>query len=135
MHGAVVHDGHIWVVGAENGTPDDVWKSRDGVEWELVAATVPWPERGNQLVTVFDGSIWVMGGQVGAADQTSFVANLKAGKPFPPAPPPLSDGWRTTDGLNWEVVADNAPWAPRGMITGANGGVPVLHGQMWIIGG
>ena len=24
---------------------------------------------------------------------------------------------------------------PRGMITGANGGVPVLHGRMWIIGG
>ena len=75
MHGAVVHDDHIWVIGAENGTPDDVWKSKDGVNWELVAATVPWQERGNQLVTVFDGSIWVMGGQTGAAAQTSFVAD------------------------------------------------------------
>ena len=52
-----------------------------------------------------------------------------------PAPPPLSDIWRTKDGLSWELVADNAPWAPRGMITGANGGVPVLHGRMWILGG
>ncbi len=42
--------GRADLAGAENGTPDDVWKSRDGVEWELVAATVPWPERGNQLV-------------------------------------------------------------------------------------
>ena len=46
MHGAVVHEGHIWIVGAENGTPDDVWKSKDGVHWELVAATVPWQEAG-----------------------------------------------------------------------------------------
>ena len=135
MHGAVVHDDHIWVVGAENGTPDDVWKSKDGVNWELVAATVPWQERGNQLVTVFDGSIWVMGGQTGAAAQTSFVADLKAGKPFPPTPPPLRDVWRTNDGLSWERVTDDAPWAPRGMITGANGGVSVFDDRMWILGG
>ena len=135
MHGAVVHDGHIWVIGAENGTPDDVWKSKDGVHWQLVAATVPWPERGNQLVTVFDGSIWVMGGQTGAAGQSNFVADLKAGKAFPPAPPPLCDVWRTKDGLRWELMTDDAPWAPRGMITGANGGVPVLDGRMWILGG
>lgn len=135
MHGAVVHDGHIWVIGAENGTPDDVWKSKDGVHWQLVAATVPWPERGNQLVTVFAGSIWVMGGQTGAAGQSNFVADLKAGKPFPPAPPPLCDVWRTKDGLRWELMTDDAPWAPRGMITGANGGVPVLDGRMWILGG
>ncbi len=135
MHGAVVHEGHIWIVGAENGTPDDVWKSKDGVHWELVAATVPWQERGNQMVTVFDGSIWVMGGQAGAAGQTTFVADLKAGKPFPPAPPALRDVWRTDDGVNWEQVTDDAPWAPRGMITGANGGVAVLDGRMWILGG
>ena len=81
MHGGVVHDGHIWVVGVENRTPDDVWKSKDGVNWELVAARVPpWQERGNQMVTVFDGSIWVMGGQAGAASQSSFLEELKAGR-------------------------------------------------------
>ncbi len=77
MHGAVVHDDYIWIVGAQNGTPDDVWKSKDGVNWELVASTVPWQERGNQMVTVFDGSIWVMGGQASAPAQTNFVADLK----------------------------------------------------------
>ena len=30
MMGAVVHDGHIWIIGAENPNPDDVWKSPDG---------------------------------------------------------------------------------------------------------
>ncbi len=135
MQGGVVHDDHIWVVGAESGTDDDVWKSKDGLNWELVAATVPWHERGSQLVTVFDGSIWVMGGQTGGAGLTDFAAHLKAGKPFPPAPPTLHDVWRTKDGLSWELVTDNAPWAPRGMITGANGGVPVLDGRMWILGG
>ena len=52
-----------------------------------------------------------------------------------PAPPPLCDVWRTKDGLRWELMTDDAPWAPRGMITGANGGVPVLDGRMWILGG
>ena len=135
MHGGVVHDGYIWIVGAENATPDDVWKSRDGVRWELVAATVPWQERGNPMVTVFDGYIWVMGGQVGAFSQTGFLEDLKAGRPIPPAPPPLRDIWRTKDGLNWEQVMDQAPWAPRGMITGANGGLPILDDRMWILGG
>ncbi len=135
MHGAVVHDHHIWIVGSEGGSPDDVWKSKDGVNWDLVASTVPWQERSNQMVTVFDGSIWVMGGQARVAAQTNFVADLKAGKPFPPAPPPLRDVWRTRDGLRWELVTDSAPWAPRGMITGANGGVPVFHDRMWILGG
>ena len=135
MHGAVVHDDHMWIVGSENGIPDDVWKSNDGADWELVAATVPWQDRGNQMVTVFDGSIWVLGGQAGAAAQTNFIADLKAGKPFPPVPPPLRDVWRTNDGVNWDRVTDNAPWAPRGMITGANGGVAVHDGRMWILGG
>ena len=64
------------------------------------------------MVTVFDGSIWVMGGQASAPAQTNFVADLKAGKPFPPAPPPLRDVWRTQDGLSWELVTDSAPWPP-----------------------
>ena len=135
MHGAVVHDDHIWIVGSEGGTPDDVWKSKDGVNWELVASNVPWQERSNHMVTVFDGSIWVMGGQASVPAQTNFVADLKAGNPIPPAPPPLRDVWRTRDGLSWELVTDSAPWAPRGMITGANGGVAVLHDRMWILGG
>ena len=135
MHGAVVHDEHIWVIGAENPAPDDVWKSADGKNWTLVASAVPWPERANQLTAVFDGFIWIMGGQTSAPSQTNFVADLKAGKPFPPAPPILKDVWRTTDGVHWDCVTEDAPWAPRGMITGANGGVPVHDGRMWILGG
>ena len=36
--------------------PDDVWRSADGVGWELVTDDVPWNDRANHLVTVFDGS-------------------------------------------------------------------------------
>eukprot|EP01046_Picozoa_sp_COSAG06_P032010 COSAG06_NODE_3167_length_5740_cov_2.153342_1_plen_41_part_00 len=32
------------------------------------------------------------------------------------------------------LVTDSAPWAPRGMITGSNGGVAVHNGRMWILG-
>ena len=34
-----------------------------------------------------------------------------------------------------ELVTDKAPWAPRGMITGANGGASVFDDRMWILGG
>ena len=133
--GAVVHDDFLWVVGAENPDPDDVWRSADGVEWELVTDDVPWNDRANHLVTVFDGSIWVMGGQTGAPSQSQFVEDVAAGKKSSPAPPPLRDVWRSDDGVHWRLVTDNAPCFPRGMITGANGGIPILHGRMWILGG
>ena len=35
---------------------NDVWRSADGVGWELVTDDVPWNDRANHLVTVFDGS-------------------------------------------------------------------------------
>ena len=102
-------------MGAENGTSDDVWKSKDGANWELVAETVPWQERGNQMVTVFDGFIWIMGGHAGATTAAGCLADrrrseLGAGDP------------RRTMGAKGY---DHRP----------NGGVPVLHGRMWILDG
>ena len=39
--------------------------------------------------------------------------------------PSLRDVWRSDNGKDWTLVTDSAPWAPRGMITGANGGVRI----------
>lgn len=42
-----------------------------------------------------------------------------------------ADCWRTKDGVHWDLVADELPWAPRCMV----GGSAVLNGKMYIIGG
>ena len=34
-----------------------------------------------------------------------------------------------------ELVADNCEWAPRAMISGANGGIAVKDQRMWLLGG
>jgi hypothetical protein len=74
--GAVVHDGHMWVVGGDNARgpyQTDVWKSSNALDWECVTAVAPWPERALHLVCVFDDYIWVMGGQANSPDQKNFI--------------------------------------------------------------
>ncbi len=49
-HGAVVHDGKLWVLGGGNYVPkyqarSDVWCSADGVRWEQVTQAAPWAPR------------------------------------------------------------------------------------------
>lgn len=138
--GAVVHDDHMWIVGGDNARgpyQHDVWKSNDGKAWECVSEAVPWPERALHLVCVFDGSIFVMGGQANSPDQKSYIKALKGenGNVDMIKRPVLTDVWRSDNGKDWKLVTDKAPWAPRGMITGGNGGVAVHHGRMWILGG
>ena len=135
--GLVVHDSMIWIVGGDNSSgpyQTDIWNSPDGKEWTQVLAQAPWPERALHMVCVFDGSIWVMGGQTNAPAQTRFIDGT-ADQFESEETAVLRDVWRTNDGANWERVTDSAPWAPRGMITGANGGVAVHRGRMWILGG
>lgn len=138
--GAVVHDGHMWIVGGDNARgpyQHDIWKSRDGKAWECVSELVPWPERALHLVCVFEGSIYVMGGQANSPDQKNFIKEIQGetGCVDMTRRPALTDIWRSDNGKDWTLVTDTAPWAPRGMITGANGGVAVHNGRMWILGG
>eukprot|EP01048_Picozoa_sp_COSAG05_P015029 COSAG05_NODE_1763_length_4127_cov_2.342354_1_plen_476_part_00 len=102
---------------------------------ELVTAVAPWPERALHMVCAFDGSIWVMGGQANSPVQSAFVAGNAGTYETSTEQSELRDVWRSNDWKDWTLVTDCAPWGPRGMITGANGGVAVHHGRMWILGG
>ena len=124
-------------VGGDNSSgpyQTDIWSSPDGRQWTQILAQAPWSERALHMVCVFDGFIYVMGGQTNAPAQTRFVDGTAAQFESEEAAE-LRDVWRTRDGAAWECVTDAAPWAPRGMITGANGGVAVHRGKMWIMGG
>lgn len=75
--------------------------------------------------------------QSNSPDQKSFIKEIQGeeGSVDLHRQPALRDVWRSDNGKDWTLVTDTAPWAPRGMITGANGGVVVHSDRMWILGG
>ena len=102
----------------------------------------PWADRSLYLTASFGGKLWIMGGQGNAPNlkdwEAAGGAELTDGRNGGSAEddaPPLRDVWASANGRDWQQVTDSAPWAPRGMTTGANGGVAVHAGKMWILGG
>ena len=119
--GYAVHDGRMWIVGGDCNQghyQNDVWRSSDGADWELMCDPVPWGPRVLHYTAVHDGRIWVMGGQTipQFADEEEIFFN---------------DVWNSVDGRTWNRVAENAPWVERGMI----GGSAVFQDRIWILGG
>ena len=134
--GMAAHDGKMWVVGGDCNQghyQHDIWSSPNGIDWTCVCQEPPWgaPLGGRicHLTAVFDGYIWVMGGQnmpLSTGHYHSHSFELPAGDTVYHA-----DCWRSKDGVGWELVADDLPWAPRCMV----GGSAVLNGKIYIIGG
>lgn len=120
--GYVVYDDAMWIIGGDVNQghyQNDVWKSTDGKNWELVTFDVPWAPRALHYTLVHDGKIWVMGGQTmpafGGGEEKFY-----------------RDVWTTTDGKNWKKVEPKEPyWSARGMI----GGNVVFKDRMWFLGG
>lgn len=91
-------------------TNNEVWKSKDGISWELIA-NAPWVPRHTYGSVIFDEKMWVLGGdQLQCGFQT--------------------DIWNTSDGVNWQLVNDVAPWGDRMLHMYA-----VFDGKMWVMGG
>jgi hypothetical protein len=133
--GCVVHGDKMWVVGGDINQghyQHDVWCSSDGIDWTCTCENAPWGQphpRTLHITMAFEDAIWVLGGQTMPemwSDYHSHSFKLpKDSQIF------HADAWRSRDGKHWECVADNLPWAPRGMI----GGSAVLNGRMWLLGG
>ena len=79
--GMVVANGLLWLVGGrggdimdaeENPFFNDMWTSRDGVNWHLNTTSAPWSPRCCMNVEYYQQRLMVMGGQV----------------KIPPSPPP-----------------------------------------------
>jgi hypothetical protein len=119
--GYAIHDNKMWIVGGDANQghyQHDVWSSHDGVDWRLATDRVPWGPRVLHHTVSFKNRLWVFGGQTlpqFAPEKEAFYA----------------DAWCSSDGAEWHKMADNLPWAPRGMI----GGAAVLHDKIWLLGG
>ena len=114
---AVALDGYLYVFGGSTnddssiigaGGPqrlyfNDVWRSADGADWEQLTEAAPWEPRAGASVVAHDGAIWLFGGEVGFTCEP--VDSCE--------PPYFNDVWRSTDGVDWEHVTDEAGWSPR----------------------
>lgn len=100
VSGFAVHDGHMWVMGGGRKIPDqrcngcgqtlydlnDVWKSPNGVDWELVIPRAEWAPRTHMSVAGYDGNLIVTDGSVGTQAGMS------------------SEAWFSKDGIEWHPI-------------------------------
>ena len=92
---------------------NDVWSSADGVNWELSTARAPWAPRAFHQAVVFRDKIWLFGG---GNYQPVYRAH--------------NDVWCSADGVQWQKVAEHAPWSPRIWFSAL-----VHRERMWVLGG
>jgi len=93
---AVSWRGYMWVacggiypsaVGAQPAVEYcDVWRSPDGITWELVCVSSV-PPRRYQCLAVFDDELWILGGYANGLNR--------------------NDVWHTSDGVIWERLYDS----------------------------
>jgi hypothetical protein len=99
---------------------NDVWSSSDGATWRQETAGAGWAGRAGLSATVLNGEIYVMGGSFN--DDPAVIGG-------PPTRVYFNDVWKSSDGITWEQVTDEAPWAPRaGAVAVTKGGYIYLLG-------
>lgn len=98
----------MWLIGQ---SPDRIYRTGDGTKWEKVevAKGKGFLSRSGAAIGVYGGYIWIMGGI-----WSDSVA--------------LKDVWRSSDGRNWELVTDNAPWG-----SARYGDVVVAKGRLFLV--
>jgi hypothetical protein len=143
-HEVVTRGSYMYLMGGQNFSSDpipgpctdfsiffnDVWRSADGINWELLAdnSGTPdhWAARAGLSAVSFKGKLWIMGGSQG--DDASIGG---CGRTV------FNDVWYSSDGIEWHEatagIDKNDPdviWRPR-----AGAAAVVKGGWMYIIGG
>ncbi len=119
--GTAVFKDRMWIFG---GTSDfyhandqtlfnDIWSSADGRTWRLESAAAPWAPRACHQVVEMQGRLW-----------------LTAGGAWIKGSPVYGDVWCSEDGVHWECVLEQAPWAAR-----VWHGSVAYRGCLWVVAG
>lgn len=125
--GQVVFQNRLWMLGG--GTfetpqrPDrviynDVWSTRDGIQWECHTAAAPWAPRQFHEIAVFDHQMWVLEGYTHSGNRI-----------YCPDSGNRNDVWRSSDGIHWTEIPQS-PWAPRHAAS-----VFVHRNALWLVAG
>lgn len=102
------------------------------LDWKEVVVSAPWEKRDSHAFVVYKNKLWVMGG----VDANGHVIHKSKGKGDAPTnvnygdSPHLSDVWSSTDGKNWQLVLNKAPWGDR-----RSAQLVEFNGKMWLMGG
>ncbi len=104
----VVRDGSIYLFGGEyafTGSPppyfNDVWRTTNGADWELVTSAAGWSPRPGHTCDLLDGSFVCFGGY-GQSPNPLDVFGRRS---------PM-DMWTSDDGATWKKMA-TVPWNAR----------------------
>jgi hypothetical protein len=100
---------------------NDVWRSRDGVDWERMTEAAPWEGRAGLSVAVLNDELYVMAGSKN--DDSAITGG-------PPLRIYFNDVWKSSEGRQWTRVTAAADWSPRA------GAVVVTRGDyLYMLGG
>lgn len=83
---------------------NDVWRSRNGRDWEQVTEAAPWAPRAGAVVVTKGEYLYLLGGEDGFLCDPSRPDRC---------PPYYNDVWRSRDGEHWDLVTASAGWTPR----------------------
>lgn len=126
--GYVVHDEHIWIIGGDANQGyhiNDIWNSKDGLNWNRVndGKNLPWAPRALHMSFTFNDYIYVMGGQTMPKYTAKFQPDLDEIY--------YRDIWRSKDGKSWNKVATKGQiYMPRG-----GGASIVFKNRIFLVGG
>jgi len=106
---ALAFNGYLYMIGGEAGFTcfpipcdppyfNDVWRTRDGIDWELMTADAEWSPRPGHQAVAMEKHLVLWGG---------FGMSQNPADPFAPSNP--MDVWVSIDGASWQQV-DDAPW-------------------------
>ncbi|QBY03972.1 hypothetical protein E2K93_06040 [Thalassotalea sp. HSM 43] len=112
---------------------NDVWRSKDGKNWQLMTANAPWQGRAGLMVEVLNNRIYVFGGS--ANDDCAIIDPTSCQNPNqdPNGPPPreyFNDVWSSGNGVHWRLESSEAAWSKR-----AGGATLVKDRHIYLLGG
>jgi len=113
----------MWMMGGwHNGrlpghsASNQVWASSDGTDWKQITSKAQWSPRLASAIVEFKGKLWILGGT-----ENYYFGDKNSLK---------NDVWSSTDGRDWKLETNNAPWAPRAYHQAA-----VLNDKIYVFGG
>lgn len=92
--------------------------------WQEIKSVIPWEARDSHTVTVFQNKLWLIGG-LNANDYVIAPGRVQYGDA-----PHFNDIWVSEDGINWDLITNQAPWGKRRSIQGT-----VFQDKIWILPG
>ena len=94
------------------------------LDWKELDIESPFSDRDSHASVVFDNKMWIMGGL-----NANGFQRADGSTPYWKVPH-YSDIWNSSDGINWNLVIEDAPWGKKRSLFAIE-----FNGKLWMIGG